>query len=632
MDSSSDMDLEGNSEVDALIMNYLLANEEAMAPLSSPQGSIFDAVMPPESSQAPEPQQVQQATVDTLSAGASADAVPAQLLDTPPVAQAISPSSASIAASAAARYVMMAQQQPQPDLPPQGLPQGVLQQGVVNAQLVAPGGGEPPGTGLGQTASRGAGPGFAPTAPPHPLPEKVQPPGYHPATATTRAKMLAPVQSAAAAHVPPSPPVYITPKSIDTHAAAAAAAAGARASYPSMPGATLPASLPGMPGAVALMGGGATMPHQYVKIGAGAAPKPQKDKGRELRLAKNRESARQSRRRKKQYLELLEDKVTTLTNTLEDLRRQHLKGCAGAIAKQKKDTLAALVGRVEALAVAEEAAREGGVNGGEQYAARVAEVAKLEQEICKGLQDLSGLGPLSQERCAVVKYNFSELQSFLLPSYTRFLLWLSGQPKEFFSRNASAGSGDIWPLLCQELGVTPEQEQKLKECQKMTNHDPSLSQDARQLKLLISILEDLRACVEQYAGIAGNRLHSISRVLTPVQMVNYLKWVSEYKEHEPCKSTSELLNQIGVGSGSQNPPVTASASASGATASGGDTAAAPLAASGAGADGSSGSHEAVNANNAKLMALLTTPDHELQLEDLAYLIQWVKCNQSQQQA
>lgn len=47
-----------------------------------------------------------------------------------------------------------------------------------------------------------------------------------------------------------------------------------------------------------------------------------KDK-RQRRLARNRESARQSRRRKKQYLELLEEKVALLTDQIDTVRRKH---------------------------------------------------------------------------------------------------------------------------------------------------------------------------------------------------------------------------------------------------------------------------------------------------------------------
>ena len=59
------------------------------------------------------------------------------------------------------------------------------------------------------------------------------------------------------------------------------------------------------------------------KAAAAAAPPPGKDR-RQKRLERNRESARLSRRRRKQYLEILETKVTELSDEMDKGRRHHV--------------------------------------------------------------------------------------------------------------------------------------------------------------------------------------------------------------------------------------------------------------------------------------------------------------------
>jgi hypothetical protein len=68
---------------------------------------------------------------------------------------------------------------------------------------------------------------------------------------------------------------------------------------------------------------------QYLPIGfddpneiSVGPPATDRQKKKSQRLAKNRESARNSRRRKKAYLQTLEEKVAMLTDELNDLKRE----------------------------------------------------------------------------------------------------------------------------------------------------------------------------------------------------------------------------------------------------------------------------------------------------------------------
>ena len=61
-------------------------------------------------------------------------------------------------------------------------------------------------------------------------------------------------------------------------------------------------------------------------------------------------------------------------------------------------------------------------------------------------------------------FYFDQLQRLLLPPHTRLMLYLIGQGDHFFERSdgGSGDSGGIWRTLCRDIGLTPEQEERLK--------------------------------------------------------------------------------------------------------------------------------------------------------------------------
>ena len=61
------------------------------------------------------------------------------------------------------------------------------------------------------------------------------------------------------------------------------------------------------------------------------------DEKRQQRLARNREAARQSRRRKKQYLELLEEKVAQVTDEVDALRREQMSNAFASLLARKEE-------------------------------------------------------------------------------------------------------------------------------------------------------------------------------------------------------------------------------------------------------------------------------------------------------
>lgn len=142
---------------------------------------------------------------------------------------------------------------------------------------------------------------------------------------------------------------------------------------------------------------------------------------RQKRLERNRESARLSRRRRKQYLEILEEKVNRLSLETDQGRRQH--------ARRAVDQILQL--RSQVLQDAEVMMEQGGSadnnnNHDEHYLHQAA--ARLD-------------GPLSRannEFQVLSTFWTQQLKSFSLPADTKAILWLTLQGDAFFRGGRSA--------------------------------------------------------------------------------------------------------------------------------------------------------------------------------------------------
>lgn len=118
---------------------------------------------------------------------------------------------------------------------------------------------------------------------------------------------------------------------------------------------------------------------------------PTRDR-RQKRLERNRESARLSRRRRKQYLEILETKVTELSDEMDKGRRHH----------------------VHQALVTIQGYRQGGLVGGPLVARGSAEL-----------------------RLAAT-FRSQQMQSLFCPSSTKFILWLTLQNDVYFRGGRAA--------------------------------------------------------------------------------------------------------------------------------------------------------------------------------------------------
>ena len=123
---------------------------------------------------------------------------------------------------------------------------------------------------------------------------------------------------------------------------------------------------------------------------------------RQKRLERNRESARLSRRRRKQYLEVLEDRVTQLSVEVDQGRREHATKAIETVLEKRKAILE----------------KWGGGDG----------LAQLDGPLNRTSPELSVLSTFCTQ----------QLKSFSLPPDSKFVLWLTLQGDTFFRGGRAA--------------------------------------------------------------------------------------------------------------------------------------------------------------------------------------------------
>ena len=153
-----------------------------------------------------------------------------------------------------------------------------------------------------------------------------------------------------------------------------------------------------------------TAKKRYNKAGTRGASTTTSEKGtgdsvnarRQKRLERNRESARLSRRRRKQYLEVLEERVTQLSLEVDQGRRDHAKKAIDTILQKR------------AFVLENQQTEEG--------------LAKLDVP----------LNRQSQEMLVVSTFQTQQLKSFSLPAQNKFVLWLTLQGDTYFRGGRAA--------------------------------------------------------------------------------------------------------------------------------------------------------------------------------------------------
>lgn len=126
---------------------------------------------------------------------------------------------------------------------------------------------------------------------------------------------------------------------------------------------------------------------------------------RQKRLERNRESARLSRRRRKHYLEVLEDRVSQLSLEMDQGRRAHAAAAVETILSKRSDILNAYT--------------------------------TIDPKQYLPVLD-SSLSRTSQEVSVLNTFQMQQLKSFALPAHAKFVLWLTLQGDVYFRGGRAA--------------------------------------------------------------------------------------------------------------------------------------------------------------------------------------------------
>jgi len=271
-----------------------------------------------------------------------------------------------------------------------------------------------------------------------------------------------------------------------------------------------------------MSGGGGGQPHQGSPPDQVGGPAPTADERRARRLARNRESARQSRRRKKEYLALLSEKVSTLNDEMDTLRTEHIKKCIPSL-KEVED------GYVKALAG-----------------------AKTKEAIQNILRDLwDNTSPNCEEMKEATGFSWRVASNTLLPNYRKFLIWLGNQNDLFFKKkkteknervsskqlgerltnDGKGGTCDnmelFWALFCYDMSFSYDQEERLVTALKQ-KVNPAHSSKLRAAEMLVDAAGD---AVKTVMDIADKGLEeALFDILTAQQAAKFMAYVSENSE------------------------------------------------------------------------------------------------------
>jgi len=266
---------------------------------------------------------------------------------------------------------------------------------------------------------------------------------------------------------------------------------------------------------------------------------------KQRRLERNRLSAQLSRRRRKQYLEELEDRVVRLSLDMDSGRRAH--------AFQAIDRITEL--RQQVLESAEAVVREIENSVGGTDMDNNNKTMMLEFQLDNYLRLLENSGALSrtnsEELLILNSFLGQQLKSFSLPSHAKFILWLSLQGDIYYrggraasERLSAARIGErmlasgqdkvtptnaMWPLVCNEVGLSYELEERLRVYQRTTIlQEKSTWLDRHTARSSALVMQSFHDSVGAMTQMVGNRENSTTKeILTPSQRVKYLAWAKK---------------------------------------------------------------------------------------------------------
>eukprot|EP00566_Odontella_aurita_P006928 CAMPEP_0113595748 /NCGR_PEP_ID=MMETSP0015_2-20120614/39918_1 /TAXON_ID=2838 /ORGANISM="Odontella" /LENGTH=735 /DNA_ID=CAMNT_0000503117 /DNA_START=33 /DNA_END=2240 /DNA_ORIENTATION=- /assembly_acc=CAM_ASM_000160 len=317
---------------------------------------------------------------------------------------------------------------------------------------------------------------------------------------------------------------------------------------------------------------------------------------RQKRLERNRESARLSRRRRKQYLEVLEERVTNLSQEMDRGRREHVVAGVKTVREKRRDKLMEVernlnvsfsglsVSLSPSVAPASIPALEQNARLLDTSLSRTSDelriAATFQKEQLKSFSndatkkfvlwltlqnDTYFRGGRAAKRTAAATFQKEQLKSFSNDATKKFVLWLTLQNDTYFrggrapsERLSAARIGErmlhsgndrvtpangMWPLFCNEVGLSYDQEEKVRSFQRslLSNEQTWLHRHTG--NALNCSLESAHTSVLTINDVVRQRERSVLDVLTLEQRVKFQAWAAARAERIG-RVANKTLSQI----------------------------------------------------------------------------------------
>lgn len=306
-------------------------------------------------------------------------------------------------------------------------------------------------------------------------------------------------------------------------------------------------------------------------------------KKRQERLARNRESARQSRRRKKEHLSNMAAKVQKLQKKLEEEVRNKIRTMEGGLIRQRS----IMLGNWEA--------ERDEQNGSKEDQLQFGSVRESRNQLAVIIRK-TGVNCPVRRAIAAHQYNF--LRQALLSTHNHYSVWMMRQPSSFFTEAyrrhniettvASGGGGKggvpgasktissrpnskqmgeeiyeeerkagkatvtcqpheelkTWPLYCHEIVMTMEQEDRIvNQAHGQAKAIPDLERKLRKIKTATDATRHMQNAMLCHTQLASRRNETLLLdVLTPAQTALFLDWFGKNKDR--CKRLTEQRRKL----------------------------------------------------------------------------------------
>ncbi|GBG27378.1 Cyclic AMP-responsive element-binding protein 1 [Hondaea fermentalgiana] len=219
---------------------------------------------------------------------------------------------------------------------------------------------------------------------------------------------------------------------------------------------------------------------------------------RQRRLEKNREIARNCRRRKREKYQKLEEEVDRLRQWNKQLETQLNQGKDGS---------------------AKEAARKQEMTRMRKHVENAGNVDELKSMLKQYKELYSDFG---RERNAAITYHLSKLKGLLIPTtVSKMTMWSLQQNDEFYDekKNQKTFGGGIWNMLCGELELSAEQKATLMSMR------GGIRQQRRNIAECLRILTELDSRVKSNFESMAKQMDQVMESISPSQQAKFLLWI-----------------------------------------------------------------------------------------------------------